>query len=80
MFGFIVKNTFGKIFEKPDGDDTKKMTPFQATTTALASTVGMACDVLMIVGNACCINCSSKCIKEFLCLLKIEWGFYSQIC
>jgi len=39
--GFIFQNTFGKIFE---GEKTRKqgrMTPFQATSTALASTVGM---------------------------------------
>jgi AGCS family alanine or glycine:cation symporter len=38
---FILKNTFGKIFEKTETDEKGKMTPFQATTTALASTVGM---------------------------------------
>lgn len=38
---FILKNTFGKIFEKTEADEKGKMTPFQATTTALASTVGM---------------------------------------
>ena len=38
---FILKNTFGKIFEKTEADEKGKMTPFQATATALASTVGM---------------------------------------
>jgi AGCS family alanine or glycine:cation symporter len=40
-FGFIVRNTFGKIFEKVGSGKFEGMTPFQATTTALASTVGM---------------------------------------
>lgn len=40
-FGFIVKNTFGKIFTPPGESKTGKITPFQATATALASTVGM---------------------------------------
>ena len=40
-FIFILKNTFGKISEKTDADEKGRMTPFQATTTALASTVGM---------------------------------------
>lgn len=40
-FGFIWRNTFGKIFEKKNTREKGKMTPFQATTTALASTVGM---------------------------------------
>jgi len=39
-FGFIIKNTIGKMFDKGEGN-LKGMTPFQATTTALASTVGM---------------------------------------
>ena len=41
QFKFIVMNTFGKIFEKRKSDDKGRMSPFQATTTALASTVGM---------------------------------------
>ncbi|MFC2165091.1 alanine/glycine:cation symporter family protein [Acidobacteriota bacterium] len=40
-FPLIWRNTFGKIFKRPDAESKKKMTPFQATTTALASTVGM---------------------------------------
>lgn len=40
-FTFISKNTFGKMFLKTEIQDKKKMTPFQASTTALASTVGM---------------------------------------
>ena len=41
-FGFIWRNTFGSLFKKnTDADDDKKnLTPFQAVTTALASTVG----------------------------------------
>lgn len=41
-FGFIWRKTFGSLFrrgETKDGD-TKNLTPFQAVTTALASTVG----------------------------------------
>lgn len=36
----ILKQTFGKIFSKSDGQGT--VTPFQATTSALASTMGAA--------------------------------------
>lgn len=39
-FGFIMKNTIGKLLDKGEGEFIG-MTPFQATTTALASTVGM---------------------------------------
>ncbi|SIT74062.1 alanine/glycine:cation symporter family protein [Edaphobacillus lindanitolerans] len=39
-FPHIVKQTFGKIFSKSEGDGT--LTPFQATTSALASTMGAA--------------------------------------
>ena len=35
---FIVKETFGKIFAKPQGEGT--ITPFQAACSALASTIG----------------------------------------
>ncbi|PRR78363.1 Amino-acid carrier protein AlsT [Clostridium liquoris] len=39
-FGFIAKNTFGKMFEKTtSGEGT--VTPFQAVSTALAATVGV---------------------------------------
>lgn len=37
-FPFIMGQTFGKIFAKPEGEGT--VSPFQAATTALASTVG----------------------------------------
>jgi AGCS family alanine or glycine:cation symporter len=40
-FRFIWKNSFGKIFEKAEVGSKGRMTPFQATATALASTVGM---------------------------------------
>ena len=40
-FGFIYKNTFAKIFTKSGRVGGDKMTPFQAASTALASTVGM---------------------------------------
>ena len=39
-FAYIIRQTVGKIFEKRKKDE-RKMTPFQATTVALASTVGM---------------------------------------
>jgi len=41
-FPFIVRNTFGKIFEKTGDVGKTKITPFQAATTSLAGTVGMA--------------------------------------
>lgn len=37
-FPFIIRQTFGKIFSKAEGEGT--VSPFQAATTALASTVG----------------------------------------
>ncbi|MEA3422021.1 MAG: sodium:alanine symporter family protein [Acidobacteriota bacterium] len=40
-FSLILHNTFGKIFEKTRTRGKGIMTPFQATSTALASTVGM---------------------------------------
>lgn len=40
-FRFIVKNTFGRIFDNVGSEKFEGMTPFQATSTALASTVGM---------------------------------------
>lgn len=40
-FPFIMKHTFGNMFTKEKKDKKGGMTPFQATTTALASTVGM---------------------------------------
>ena len=40
-FVFILQNTFGKIFTRVRSTSKGRMTPFQATTTALASTVGM---------------------------------------
>ncbi len=38
--GYILKNTFGKIFEKDHSGLDGVMTPFQAVSTALAGTVG----------------------------------------
>ena len=38
-FGFVLKNTFGKMFHKTAADEAG-ITPFQAVSTALASTVG----------------------------------------
>ena len=40
-FPYIVRNTFGKIFEKPGDLGTQRITPFQAAATSLAGTVGM---------------------------------------
>lgn len=39
IFGHAMKNTFGKIFDKGDGEGD--ITPFQACCTALASTLGV---------------------------------------
>ena len=39
-FPFIIGETFGKIFKKAEGSGT--ITPFQAATSALASTIGAA--------------------------------------
>ena len=36
--GYIWKQTFGKMFQKPEDKDA--ITPFQAATAALASTIG----------------------------------------
>lgn len=38
--GYILKNTFGRIFEKEQDNVAGVMTPFQAVSTALAGTVG----------------------------------------
>jgi len=40
-FRLIWKSTLATVFKKADRTSTNKMTPFQATATALASTVGM---------------------------------------
>jgi len=40
-FRFILKNTIGRIKGEHETGKSEKMTPFQATSTALASTVGM---------------------------------------
>lgn len=40
-FGFIMKGTFGKIFEKRESDNRRRVSSFQAATTSLAGTVGM---------------------------------------
>jgi AGCS family alanine or glycine:cation symporter len=41
-YGFIMSRTFGRILERVDTGKTGRLTPFQAATTALAGTVGMA--------------------------------------
>lgn len=38
---FIFQHTFGRVSKQPKSQSRGRMTPFQATTTALASTVGM---------------------------------------
>lgn len=40
-FGYIMRNTFGRIFDRSGDQDKERMTPFQATSTSLAGTVGM---------------------------------------
>lgn len=39
-FGYIMKHTIGTLFQKSDKDHGENLSPFQAVTTALASTVG----------------------------------------
>lgn len=39
-FGWIMKNTVGKLFKKSGKDHGANLSPFQAVTTALAGTVG----------------------------------------
>lgn len=39
-FGWIMKNTVGKLFQKQDKDHGSNLSPFQAVSTALAGTVG----------------------------------------
>jgi AGCS family alanine or glycine:cation symporter len=40
-FGYIMRNTFGRMFERRGDSNKQRMTPFQATATSLAGTVGM---------------------------------------
>ena len=40
-FGYILRNTFGGMFNRQGDSNPERMTPFQATTTSLAGTVGM---------------------------------------
>ena len=40
-FGYILRNTFGGMFNRSGDTDPERMTPFQATSTSLAGTVGM---------------------------------------
>ncbi len=39
--GLVLNNTFGKLLDRPSHTSRGRMTPFQAATTALASTIGM---------------------------------------
>ena len=39
-FGYTMKNTIGTVFKKKAASDKTNLTPFQAVSTALASTVG----------------------------------------
>ncbi len=41
-FPFILSRTLGRVFEKVETGKSGRLTPFQAATTALAGTVGMA--------------------------------------
>lgn len=40
-FGYILRNTFGRMFDRSGDRNRERMTPFQATSTSLAGTVGM---------------------------------------
>jgi AGCS family alanine or glycine:cation symporter len=40
-FAFIMRHTFGCMFDRSGYEDRQRMTPFQATSTSLAGTVGM---------------------------------------
>jgi AGCS family alanine or glycine:cation symporter len=40
-FGYIMRQTFGGMFNRRGDIDRERMTPFQATSTSLAGTVGM---------------------------------------
>ena len=40
-FPYITRNTIGKIFQRADDTNKHRITPFQATATSLAGTVGM---------------------------------------
>ena len=40
-FGYIMRNTFGRMFDRSGATPEHRMTPFQATSTSLAGTVGM---------------------------------------
>ena len=40
-FVYILRSTFGRMFERAGDENKERMTPFQATTTSLAGTVGM---------------------------------------
>ena len=40
-FVYIMRNTFGCMFDRSGDKNKERMTPFQATSTSLAGTVGM---------------------------------------
>lgn len=40
-FGYIVRQTLGQVFDRSGNRSSMRMTPFQATATSLAGTVGM---------------------------------------
>ncbi len=40
-FFYIMRNTFGRMFDRSGDRNNERMTPFQATSTSLAGTVGM---------------------------------------
>lgn len=51
-FGYSMKHTFGKIFEKKEDASAGAITPFQAVCTALAGTVGTG-NVAGVAGAIC---------------------------
>ena len=40
-FGYLFRKSFGQVFDRSGDDNQQRMTPFQATSTSLAGTVGM---------------------------------------
>lgn len=60
-FGYIMRNTLGKMFKKSEAG-AGAVTPFQAVTTALAATVGTGnivgtCQAIAMGATAPCSGC-----------------------
>ena len=51
-FGFAMRNTVGSMFRNKSKDHGKNLSPFQAMTTALASTVGTG-NIAGVTGRRC---------------------------